>query len=225
MKLLKHIPIHYKGELHDVRLINFSVEPDEIRHVVPSQIRIRTFDGRAMISMVDVKLRRMHPIFVPSMLHFNYRHIAFRLLVDDSHLNNGIAKGIYFLRSFTDKPLIAIGGSWFTDYNLNTATIVDQDNEVRITKGDDVVTYSIDNTMEYNLSPHLHDTIGALDRAYSTDGTTTRMTEIQREKWPIQPMGCTRFRTTFFKTARFEGAFRVPETIYYDWLPPKPVSL
>jgi uncharacterized protein YqjF (DUF2071 family) len=67
MDLLKRIPIQYKGELHDVRLINFSVPIAEVNTKVPSGIKVRDFDGRAMISLVDVKLKKMHPV---SFLHF-----------------------------------------------------------------------------------------------------------------------------------------------------------
>src|SRR6188472_940138 len=77
MYLLKRIPIHYKGELHDVRLINFSVAMEELKDKVPASIKIRSINGRAMISMVDVKLKNMRPVLAP-FARFNYRHIAFR---------------------------------------------------------------------------------------------------------------------------------------------------
>lgn len=63
--MLRRIPIHYKGELHDVRLINFTVDMDEIKGKVPSHIKPRDFKGRAMISMVDVKLKNMRPAIMP----------------------------------------------------------------------------------------------------------------------------------------------------------------
>lgn len=223
MSLLKRIPIHYKGELHDVRLINFSVDMDEVIPHVPAKIKVRNFNGRAMISMVDVKLKNMRTVAFP-WIKFDYRHVAFRLLVDDSENNNGASKGIYFLRSFTDKSLIVAGGTLFTDYNLETASIEEHGSEVVITKGIRYVKYAV-NGLTAAPNNELTSTIGSLDRAYSTLGNTLRVTQIQREKWPIQLVKCNVFETTFFKTARFEGAFRVFETIYYDWLPPKKVVL
>jgi uncharacterized protein YqjF (DUF2071 family) len=223
MNLLKKIPIQYKGELHDVRLINFSVALEEVKDKVPSNIKVRDFNGRALISMVDVKLKNMRPFFVPRFFHFNYRHLAFRLLVDDSIYNEGVNKGIYFYKSFTDKPLIITGGKLFTDYNLELAQIEEENNEVTISQGKHHVKYCVDNTISTS-DGDLKKTIGALDRAYSVLGNTMRVTQIQREKWPIQPVNCSGFENTFFKTARFEGAFRVLETIYYDWLPPKAIN-
>lgn len=219
MDLFKRIPIRYRGELHDVRLINFSVALEEVKDLVPAHIKIRDFNGRAMISMVDVKLKRMRPVLLP-FLRFNYRHIAFRLLVDDSHYNNGTPKGIFFLRAFTNKPLMVAGGRMLTDYNLGSAHIEGHGNTTLITQGNQHVIYCIGGPVPA-ANDELKQTIGALDRAYSVLGDTVRVTNIQREKWPLQPVHCAGFENTFFKSARFEGAFRVFETIYYDWLPPK----
>lgn len=223
MNLLKRIPIHYKGELHDVRLINFSVAMEEVSDT-PSNIKIRDFNGRAMISMVDVKLKKMHPLFIPSIFNFNYRHVAFRLLVEGSGYNDGANKGIYFYKSFTDAPLIIAGGKLLTDYHLENARIEENNGEVTISNGKHHVKYCISHTVA-DSNEQLKETIGALDRAYSASGDTIRVTQIQREKWPIQSVRCTAFENTFFKTARLEGAFRVFETIYYEWLPPKALVL
>jgi uncharacterized protein YqjF (DUF2071 family) len=223
MNLLKRIPIHYKGELHDVRLINFSVAMEEVLERVPANIKVRDFNGRAMISMVDVKLRNMRPVALPFM-RFNYRHVAFRLLVDDSQYNKGDNKGIYFFRSFTDKPLMVAGGKLLTDYNLETARIAENGNEVTILRDDKYVKYCV-NDLAVAPKDELKTTIGALDRAYSILGDTVRVTQIQREKWPIHLVNCTGFENTFFKTAKLEGAFRVFETIYYEWLPPKAIDV
>jgi len=225
MKLLKRIPIRYKGELHDVRLINFSVALEEVKDKVPSNIKVRDFNGRAMISMVDVKLKNMHPVFVPSLFHFNYRHVAFRLLIEDGIYNEGVNKGIFFYKSFTDKRHIVAGGRLLTDYNLEAGRIEENhNNEVTISQGKYHVKYRIGDTVKPS-NEDLHNTIGTLDRAYSVLDNTIRVTQIQREKWPIQSVACSGFENTFFKTAKLEGAFRVFETIYYEWLPPKAIEL
>lgn len=219
MNALKKIPIRYKGELHDVRLINFLVSKEEIQPMVPADIKIRDFNGRAMISMVDVRLKKMRPAALP-FLRFSYRHIAFRLLVEDRQRNNGVNKGIFFLRSFTNNPMIVFGGKLMTDYNLETATIEEKGNEVILTQGNKKLRYCV-NDFSSVPNDELKTTIGALDRAYSVLGNSVRVTQIQREKWPIQLVNCSGFENTFFSAADFQGAFRVPETIYYEWLPPK----
>jgi len=226
MDILKQIPIHYAGELHDIRLVNFSIAREEIEDKVPRDIKIRIINGRALISMVDVKLKNMRPVFLPAFCNFNYRHVAFRLLIDDSAYNNGLNKGIYFYRSFTDNALIVAGGGLLTDYHLEKAVIEDHKNRVVIKNSRAYVRYHIDSVPErQSADSTLFQHVSALDRAYSMLGNRLRVTQIQREKWPIQFVKCEAFETTFFKTARLEGAFRVFETIYYQWLPPRTIRL
>jgi hypothetical protein len=223
MKLLKKIPIRFKGELHDVRLINFSVPIGELKTHIPKQIKIREFDGRAVISMVDVKLVNMRPSLL-SFFKFNYRHVAFRVLVEDSHLNDdGVNKGIYFFRAFTDKSLMIAGGRALTDYNLEKASIIEGDSETTISTANNYVKYAIGNKAAAG-EEELIKMIGSLDRAYSMLDDKMRVTIIQREKWPIQAVECTKFENTFFTSAKLLGAFRIFETIYYDWLPPTVVK-
>lgn len=225
MNLLKRIPIRYIGELHDIRLVNFSVAMVEVFDKVPASITPRNFNGRALISMVDVKLRKMHPSFVPGFINFGYRHVAFRLLVEDAEYNQGLNKGIFFYRAFTDKPLMVFGGKLLTNYNLELATISENGDKVTIQQGKDHVKYCIgDEHCAGACTEELTATVGALDRAYSLIDERLMVTQIQREKWPIQPVQCSDFENTFFKTAKLEGAFRVFETIYYQWLPSKPVA-
>lgn len=222
MVSLKKIPIRYIGELHNIKLINFSVDIEEIKYLIPENIKIREFEkGRALISMVNVQLNKMHPSFIPSFLHFGYQHVAFRLLVDDSKYYEGLKKGIFFLKSFSDKPWIVLGGGLFTDYHLEKAIIIDKGSSFTLTQGDKFIEYSISQNEPIIKKEGLKETVGALDRAYSILGNHIRVTEIQREKWPIEWIECTSFKTNFFKTAQFEGAFQVREMINYEWLPPK----
>jgi hypothetical protein len=221
MNLLKKIPITYLGELHEIKIINFSVEKREAESYIPWKINIREFEGRAMVSMVNVYLRHMHPSFVHESLHLNYRHISFRLLVEDRKWNHGINKGVYIIQSFTDRALIAQGGQLFTDFRLEKADIVCTDQLLALKKDEKFLTYALDDHIPALTNKNLHQTISALDRAYSELDGQIRMTKIRQEKWPIVPVNCYHFRTNFFETARLEGAFQVNEPIQYQWEPPQ----
>ena len=225
MKLLKKIPIRYKGELHDIVLINFSVEMAEIERDIPVPLRPRDFEGRALISMVNVRLRNMRPALAPPFLHFNYQHIGFRVLLEDAIYNEDHQnKGIYFLRSFTNRRAIAWAGGLLTDYNLETAELWNYKHSLDLRCGDQILSYELDE-VQVPESPNtdLLATVGAIDRAYSILGPEVRRTRIVRKKWPLKEAKCTHFATSFFETARLEGAFFVPEMIDYTWLPPRAV--
>jgi len=221
MNFLKKLPISFKGELHHIQLVNFSVNAEEVAPFIPNEIKIRMINGRAMISMVNVELKKMYPTFLTSLMQFNYRHVGFRLLVDDSKLCGGKCKGIFFFRSFTDKALIISGGKMISDYNLEQASFHVAGNSFTMKEKESFLSYELNNKLPLPQLAELKETIGAIDRAYSILNGKLRMIEIQREKWPIEPIHCSRFETNFFKTAKFEGAFIVRETIFYHWLPPQ----
>jgi len=225
---LKRLPLRFKGELHDIILVNFTVDMDEVVDQVPNDIRIRDFEGRAMISMVNVKLKQMRPSFLPQWASFDYQHIGFRLLVEDHPYYEGQTadRGIYFLDSFTSRPLMALGGAMLTDYRLQTAEVINDQHSLDLRKASKILSYRVaENQAPEQHNHELLQTIGAIDRAYSKLGAQTRVTQIMREKWPLVPMEVQDFRTNFFRTARIEGIFRVPEIIHYQWLPPRNISV
>ncbi|OKL40013.1 DUF2071 domain-containing protein [Pontibacter flavimaris] len=224
MDMLKKLPLRYVGELHEVRLINFSVEKKEVLPFLPEGLQVRDYHGRALISMVNVKLRNMRPSFLPKALHFDYQHIGFRLLVNDTRYNEGEAKGIYFLRSFTDRELILQGGSWLTNYRLERAKLSEAGDAFELRQGEKYLRYRLGDEKPAAEQEELYQKVGALDRAYSYIGNELMRVQIMRERWPIEWVHCEGFETNFFLTARLEGAFQVRDVIHYQWLPPEPVA-
>lgn len=222
MKLLKQIPITYKGELHDVKLINFSVDIEEVFPLVPDGIKVRELDGKAIISMVNVKLKSMRPAGLPKGLSFDYQHVAFRLLVEDSSLNGGENKGIFFLKSFSDKPMVVWSGNLMTNYRLSNAQISEAEG-FRLDQGKNFIRYKLTNRVTAE-DKELRSVIGAIDRAYAMEEGRLMKTLIQRETWPIDQVDCVDFETNFFRSAKLLGAFEVKETIHYQWLAPDPVG-
>ena len=225
MNFLKKIPIRYTGELHDIVLINFSVDMSEIERYIPVPLRPLNFDGRALISMVNVRLKHMRPSVAPPFLDFAYQHIGFRVLLEDAMYNEDRQnKGIYFLRSFTNRSAIAWAGGLLTDYRLEKAELWNYKRNLDLRCGDEILSYEIDEVRPpASRNESLLATVGAIDRAYSILGREVRLTRIVREKWPLQEMRCTHFATSFFRTARLEGAFFVSAVIPYTWLPPRAV--
>jgi uncharacterized protein YqjF (DUF2071 family) len=223
MNPLKKIPISFKGELHDIQLINFSVNLEEVVDKIPIELKIRNYNQRALISMVNVDLKKMHPRSVHPAFSFNYRHVAFRLLLNDGQHNNGEQKGIYFLRSFSEKPLVVVGGKLMTNYNLEQAKIYANNNMFELRKGKEYVHYALTDEPPVDKEEPLFETIQKLDRAYSKIGSQIKVTKVIREKWPIRWVNCYHFETNFFETAELEGAFKIDETIYYQWQAPQTV--
>lgn len=226
MKSLKNL-LQFRGELHDIYLINFSVDAAEVAHRVPSPIRPAIQNGRVLVSMVDVHLLNMQPDRPRLPLKFNYQHVAFRLLVEDADWNSDHRQhGVYFLDSFTDRPFLAWAGNLFSEFHYHVGHIVNYPEGLRLEAGDRFMEYQLTGPEQHLDEPmkHLQSRIGAIDRAWAVVGDSLQKTQIVREHWPLQAMHCTQFATNFFETAQFQGAFRVPEVIHYQWLRPEVVS-
>lgn len=221
MDMLKSLPLSFKGDLHQVRLINFSVDLAEVQPVLPEGLTPRLINNRVLISMVNVKLRHMHLSGTPKHLGFNYQHIGFRLLVDDSLWGGRGDQGIFFLRSFSDNPVAVEAGNLLTHYRLEHAQIKDLDYVLELRQKDRFLHYAFSDTKPENVNEELKSTIAAIDRAYAMNGSTPQLTRVVRDSWPIEWIDCYHFETNFFETARLEGAFQIHEVIPYHWLAPQ----
>lgn len=214
---LKKLPLSYEGELHEVRLINFSVDPAELRPLLPPGIQPLLTDGRALISMVHVQLRNMRLRGPLGFFRFCYRHVGFRLLIDDSRYTWLPPRGIFFLRSFSEQSLWARLGSLFSIYRLEPAAIHATADHFCLEKQGRSLRYALGGEAPATTNPQLEVVVSRLDRAYAPLSRDVRYVQIQRERWPLRPVHCSYFETDFFRTARLEGAFAVPEVIHYRW--------
>ena len=215
----------FKGELHDIKLINFSVSLEEVLPLVPKSLKVLQENGRAIISMVDVQLKSMQPNILP-VLKFGYRHVAFRLLLDDSEFNkNGKKpKGIYFLKSFSNKPILNFFGNLISSYKLTNAKVEGYFDAFSLKQNGNYIDYALDPYSSCENETSLYNKIHRIDRAYATKKDDVFMTKIMRKHWPIEPIKCYHFATNFFKSAQFLGAFRVKEMISYTWENPKQIA-
>lgn len=223
---LKSPGLQFQGELHDITLINFSIEPEEVREALPQPLELRLFNGRALISMVDVCLRNMRAKGPLGSFRFDYQHIGFRLLVKDFQWNaDNENHGIFFLDSFTDRNLMVLGGKLFSNYRLSKAHLHQLPQGLDLEQGNRFLHYDYSSPIKAQ-NPNgiaLQNTIALIDRAWAVENEKLYKTQIVREKWPLEAVQCNRFETNFFETAQLEGVFRVPETIDYKWLAAEPI--
>jgi hypothetical protein len=215
----------FKGELHQVKLINFSVDIEEVEHLVPKKLKIFQENGKAIISMVDVQLKEMRTTWLP-FIKFGYRHVAFRLLLNDKSLSQeNEPKGIFFLKAFSRHRLLNWGGNLIGNYNLSFAKMSQGFDVFNLIKKDKHIEYALNQNEEPNMNAKLYQQIKRIDRAYAQENSDVLVTQIAREEWPIEPVKCVRFSTNFFKSANLLGAFQIKKPIDYTWENPLNLSL
>ena len=169
--------------------------------------------------MVNVLLKSMRAKGLP--FNFTYRHVAYRLLVDDSAAREPF-KGIFFLRSYTDRPWIARIGSVLTNYRLQKANMTKSEKEFHLTSqnGDTISYWSYPDVPALG-DPELLTAVGRIDRAYSIIGNKPHVTRIQRDEWPLEWLSCGGLKLSLFPSAELMGGFQIKKPIQYTWLAPK----
>lgn len=207
----------FKGELHKVKLINFSVDIEEVIHQVPQGLKIFQENGKAIISMVDVQLKHMKTKWFP-FVNFGYRHVAFRLLLDDrEYSQQHEPQGIYFLKSFSENAPLNWMGNLIGNYQLTFAKLKEYFGAFNLQQKKNYVEYALDPYSVIDTEEGLQRKIKRIDRAYASKNGSVFVTKIAREHWPIQPIKCYHFATNFFKSAKLLGAFEVKNVIHYTW--------
>lgn len=219
MQLLKNLSIGYTAHLKDIRLINFTIDAHELQFHLP-QLPVVKLDGRPVISLLDVKLYHLRPSFLLNPFHFTYRHIAFRVLVNDNHLHHDkVNRGFYYMNSFSDKLTVARFGKLFTSFNFSHASINEINNHFSLFYKDRFIHYSLEPDEPNHVNMQLREALMQIDRAYSIHDHKMKVTKVKRRDLPLQPARCSFFETNFFKHTELLGSFCVNEMLSYEWLP------
>jgi uncharacterized protein YqjF (DUF2071 family) len=114
----KH-PVPMRTTFRDCFLVNFRMAPETLASVLPPPLQPDTYDGKAFLSVVIADMERMRPAFVPSVLGITYQQVVCRAVV-----RCGSQRGVYFLRSDADNPLMVVMGNLLSFFRFHQARIV-----------------------------------------------------------------------------------------------------
>ncbi len=230
----RNLPLSFCGSLFNIKLVQFSLAVEEARHHLPDGFDPVVRRGRAIVSLANVQLERMRLTWMPRWLGFNYRHVAFRFLVDASGaIGSATEPGIFFVRTFTDRAWLARAADWLTYYRVTPARIHTTADSMLLEQGNRRIAYHLASA---DTEPRLHgpaietwpeatSLVQPLDHAYGvTPRGQTVMTHVQRPGWPIRPMEVVGFSTNFFETAQLECGFRIDQHVPYVWQAPRELT-
>ena len=230
--LLRRLPITYHGTLQGAELVQFSLDPDEVRPLVPAPLSPCLLHGRSLVSCLRVEMRRLRPRFVPRFLSVCDRHVALRLMVHDRS-DPGPPHGAYLLRAFTDRRWIARACEWLSWVQLLPAELNLTGGDLEVREGGHRLHFT---TFEpapsrppgvlFSSWEEARAVVGSIDRLHAGDGQGRLwVTDVSHADCPLQPLGVRDFHTDFFESARVEGAFRIPRTVYHRWTAPRRSAL
>jgi uncharacterized protein YqjF (DUF2071 family) len=218
---LKDLPITLAGKLHDIEIVHFTVDMDEMKQHIPAPLKVRSVGGQSLVSLVNVTPHNMGPRLLPPIMRPTYQAFLFRTVLEDAEYNEEKKDlGLYFTAVRSPNFMARAGLQLFTDIVVEACETTRTGNRVELKTGERFVRYEFDEQAPVTPDPEIEDIANALDRAYTVnDEGVVRRVVIERYRWPLKQVHCKEFSTNFFRSARLRACYKVDEVIDYVWKP------
>lgn len=124
ISLLKNHPFAVEAWFDASYVLTYAVPKAQVAHLIPPKLELDTYDDQwAFIAVAMVKTRYLRPASFPKWLGNDFFLIGYRLFVRYTNSKGKRLRGLYILKSSTDRKKMALLGSLFTRYNYDTIDI------------------------------------------------------------------------------------------------------
>src|ERR1051326_6845645 len=121
---LKNHPFAVEAFFESSLVLTFAIPKAEIRPLVPECFELDTLNDRwAFIAVAMVQTRDLRPKGFPKFMGNNFFLIGYRAFVRFTNEAQKSLRGLYILKSETDKKKMELFGNIFTHYNYTTTDI------------------------------------------------------------------------------------------------------
>lgn len=118
MRWLPIHPVAMRTTFSVCVLVNYAVDPAALQRRLPAHLEPATHAGLGFVSIVIAKMERMRPAFLPRWAGITYHQVVYRAVV-----RCGAERGVAFLRSDADNPLMVAAGNALTFFRFHRAKI------------------------------------------------------------------------------------------------------
>ena len=231
---LKTHPCAVEAFFEHSLVLTFAVPRAELAARLPAPLVPDSFDDEwGFIAVALVQTRQLRPQGFPGWLGQDFFLLGYRAFVRYHTPGGKRLRGLYILRSETDKKRMSLLGNIFTHYRYHTVDIQQQqlpDKARRIAsrRGNFHVELAAP-TAEVPLPAHspfstwaeARRFAGPLPFTFSVDGQRVLIVEGVREHWQPQPVAVASYHVGFFEQlgfseCRLANAFAVRD-IPYSW--------
>ena len=121
---LKNHPFAVEAFFESSLVLTFAVPKEQVRHLLPECLQPDTFDDKwAFLAVAMVQTRALRPKGFPGMLGNDFFLIGYRVFVRYTSQAGKNLRGLYILKSETDKKKMEWLGNIFTHYKYTTTDI------------------------------------------------------------------------------------------------------
>ena len=234
MKFLKEHPFAVAAYFDSSVVLTFAVPKEELENLIPECLELDTFDDKwAFVAAAMVQTKDLRPKGFPKFMGNNFFLIGFRIFVKFHTSTGKRLRGLYIIKSETNKKKMEFFGNIFTHYNYTTTDIsVEQkDNyrKIKSVKSNFEVDFE-ESELEIPLpsdSPFANwkearRFAGPLPFTFTYDkyAKTVLIIEGVRSNWTPKPINVNKYHFQFLeqlnlKNAVLANAFEIKDVPYY----------
>ena len=128
LHLLKKHPFAVEAFFTQSLVITYAIPKEQVRHLVPECLELDTHNDKwAFIAVAMVQTRDLRPKGLPAWMGQDFFLIGYRVFVRYTTLAGKNLRGLYILRSQTDKQRMSFFGNLFTHYKYTTTDILQRE--------------------------------------------------------------------------------------------------
>jgi hypothetical protein len=123
LSFFKDHPFAVESYFDTSLVLTYAVPKGELLKFIPECLSLDTFGAWAFVAVAMVKTRHLRPMGFPRFLGNDFVLTGYRIFVEYHTSYGKRLRGLYIIRSETDKAKMALLGNMFTHYNYQKTDI------------------------------------------------------------------------------------------------------
>lgn len=124
LSFLKNHPFAVEAFFESSLVLTFAIPKEQLQHLIPECLELDTFQDKwAFVAVAMVQTKGLRPKSTPKFIGNDFFLIGYRVFVRYTNNKGKRLRGLYILKSETDKKKMAVMGNIFTHYNYTTMDI------------------------------------------------------------------------------------------------------
>ncbi|MBC6994329.1 DUF2071 domain-containing protein [Neolewinella lacunae] len=234
MRQLKNHPFAVSAHFVRSTVLTFALPPEDLAPLLPPPLSLDTFQDRhAFVAVAMVETKALRPKGFPAILGNDFFLIGYRIFVRYADQRGKGLRGLYILRSETDRKRMTWLGNTFTHYNYrltDVKTVMDEDRYSVFSHASKLDVAVSDNASgelpagsPFSSWKEARRFAGPLPFTFTYEASTQKVLIIEgvRENWTPRPLTVERQQVGWlgeagFGRASLANAFSI-ENVPYSW--------
>jgi uncharacterized protein YqjF (DUF2071 family) len=235
LSFLKNHPFAVEAFFESSLVLTFAVPKEQLERYIPECLQLDTFNEKwAFIAIAMVQTKDLRPKGFPKFMGNDFFLIGYRVFVRYTNKAGKHLRGLYILKSETDKKKMEFMGNIFTHYNYTTTDILQKENtgskeisstkskfKVIIDKSEEEI--SLPGNSPFTEWKEARRFAGPLPFTFTYNSNTKEVLIIEgvRQNWTPAPVKVVDYDFGFLNSMKFENAILanafVIKNIPYYW--------